>query len=87
MPTCDQGTFGKVKHAEHAVTRQQVAIKVLDRLKIQQLNMGTQIKREISLMKLMKNQHIVQLHVSLNTVNLFISLKEYIITHDTLIPI
>ena len=61
---CFLGTFGKVKHAENSETGEHVAIKVLDKMKIQQQNMGSQIKREISLMKMVKNPHIVQLHVS-----------------------
>ena len=58
------GTFGKVKFAQHIETGNEVAIKILDKIKIQQQNMGSQIKREISLMKMVKNRHIVQLYVS-----------------------
>jgi len=53
-----------VKYAEHIETKKQVAIKILDKEKIQQHNMGLQIKREISLMKLVRNPHVVQLQVS-----------------------
>ena len=37
--TLGEGTFGKVKHAIHGVTKKEVAIKILDKEKIQQQNM------------------------------------------------
>jgi serine/threonine protein kinase len=38
-----------------------VAIKVLDKDKIQKQNMGSQIKKEISIMKMVKHPHVVEL--------------------------
>jgi len=38
-----------------------VAIKVLDKEKIQKQNMGAQVKKEISIMKLVRHPHVVQL--------------------------
>ena len=49
--TLGEGTFGKVKYAEHVVTNGAVAIKVLEKEKIQKQNMGEQIRKEISIMK------------------------------------
>ena len=49
--TLGEGSFGKVKHAIDTETNEEVAIKVLDKEKIQQQNMGQQIKKEISIMK------------------------------------
>mmetsp|Transcript_10537 Transcript_10537/g.15714 ORF Transcript_10537/g.15714 Transcript_10537/m.15714 type:complete len:419 (+) Transcript_10537:178-1434(+) len=60
--TLGEGTFGKVKLAENTETGKFVAIKVLDKERIQQQNMGIQIKREVSIMKVVKNPHVVQLH-------------------------
>ena len=60
--TLGEGTFGKVKYAEHSETGEPVAIKVLDKDTIQAQNMGAQIKREVSVMKSMTNcPHVVQL--------------------------
>ena len=56
------GTFGKVKQARNTETNEYVAIKVLDKEKIQKENMGGQVKREIAIMKLIKHPNIVQLH-------------------------
>eukprot|EP00559_Dactyliosolen_fragilissimus_P005621 CAMPEP_0184870584 /NCGR_PEP_ID=MMETSP0580-20130426/38028_1 /TAXON_ID=1118495 /ORGANISM="Dactyliosolen fragilissimus" /LENGTH=114 /DNA_ID=CAMNT_0027372739 /DNA_START=67 /DNA_END=407 /DNA_ORIENTATION=+ len=45
------GTFGKVKHATHSVTKKEVAIKIIDKQQIRQNNMANQIKREVAIMK------------------------------------
>jgi serine/threonine protein kinase len=59
--TLGEGTFGKVKYAVNSETDERVAIKVLDKEKIQKQNMGAQIKREISIMKMVRNPHVVVL--------------------------
>ncbi len=57
--TLGEGTFGKVKHAVNQESQEAVAIKVLDKEKIQKQNMGNQIKKEISIMKMVKHKYIV----------------------------
>ncbi|ETV80961.1 CAMK/CAMKL/AMPK protein kinase [Aphanomyces astaci] len=59
--TLGEGTFGKVKYAVNTETDERVAIKVLDKDKIQKQNMGAQIKKEISIMKMVRNRHVVVL--------------------------
>nr|XP_024376647.1 CBL-interacting serine/threonine-protein kinase 3-like [Physcomitrium patens] len=54
-------TFAKIKFAKNLETSQSVAIKVLDKDKILKHKMVQQIKREISMMKLVKHPYIVQL--------------------------
>jgi len=54
-----EGTFGKVKYAVDTETNEAVAIKILDKEKIQKQNMGNQIKKEISIMKMVKHKYIV----------------------------
>ena len=44
--TLGEGTFGKVKFAVNTETNERVAIKILDKEKIQKQNMGAQIKKE-----------------------------------------
>ena len=56
-----EGTFGKVKRAVNTETQDIVAIKVLDKDKIQKQNMGSQVKKEISIMKLVHHTHVVKL--------------------------
>ena len=59
--TLGEGTFGKVKYAVNTETNEAVAIKVLDKESIQRQNMGNQIKKEISIMKMINHKHIVSL--------------------------
>ena len=59
--TLGEGTFGKVKRALNVETNEWVAIKVLDKEKIQKQNMGSQVKKEISIMKLFRDPNVVQL--------------------------
>ncbi|NP_001304817.1 CBL-interacting protein kinase 2 [Brachypodium distachyon] len=55
-----QGTFAKVYHARNIQTSQSVAIKVTDKEKVLKGGLTDQIKREISVMKLVKHPNIVQ---------------------------
>lgn len=49
----------RVKYAVDTETNEAVAIKILDKEKIQKQNMGNQIKKEISIMKMVKHKYIV----------------------------
>ncbi len=49
----------RVKYAIDTETNEAVAIKILDKEKIQKQNMGNQIKKEISIMKMVKHKYIV----------------------------
>ena len=57
--TLGEGTFGKVKMAVDTESGACVAVKILDKEKVQQQNMGEQIKKEIAIMKLVKQRHVV----------------------------
>lgn len=51
--------FCRVKYAVNTETNEAVAIKILDKDKIQTRNMGAQIKKEISIMKMINHHHVV----------------------------
>ncbi|KAL0450931.1 UNVERIFIED_CONTAM: CBL-interacting protein kinase [Sesamum latifolium] len=57
-----QGTFAKVYHARDIKTGTSVAIKIIDKEKIVKVGMMDQIKREISVMRLVRHPNIVQLY-------------------------
>nr|QOL71358.1 CBL-interacting protein kinase 5 [Cynodon dactylon x Cynodon transvaalensis] len=57
-----QGTFAKVYHARNLASNQSVAIKVIDKEKVLRVGMIEQIKREISVMRLVRHPNVVQLH-------------------------
>ncbi|PHU10870.1 CBL-interacting protein kinase 5 [Capsicum chinense] len=56
------GTFAKVYHARNVQNGKNVAIKVVGKEKVIKVGMMEQIKREISIMKMVKNMNIVELH-------------------------
>ncbi|CAN7119730.1 unnamed protein product [Brassica rapa subsp. narinosa] len=56
------GTFAKVYHARNVTTGKSVALKVVAKEKVIKGGMEEQIKREISVMKMVKHPNIVELH-------------------------
>ncbi|XP_039128684.1 CBL-interacting protein kinase 18-like [Dioscorea cayenensis subsp. rotundata] len=57
-----QGTFAKVFHGRNLKTSQNVAIKVIDKEKVLKVGLMDQIKREISVMSLVRHPYVVQLY-------------------------
>ncbi|XP_049409265.1 CBL-interacting protein kinase 18-like [Solanum stenotomum] len=57
-----QGNFGKVYYGKNLESGQTVAIKVIDKEKVQKAGLTEQTKREISVMALVKHPHVVQLY-------------------------
>ncbi|KAK7292055.1 hypothetical protein RIF29_07707 [Crotalaria pallida] len=60
--TIGEGTFAKVKFAKNTDTGESVAIKVMAKSTILKHKMVDQIKREISIMKIVRHPNIVRLH-------------------------
>nr|XP_027066990.1 CBL-interacting serine/threonine-protein kinase 24-like isoform X1 [Coffea arabica] len=60
--TIGEGTFAKVKFAQNTETGESVAVKVLAKSTILKHKMVDQIKREISIMKIVRHPYIVGLH-------------------------
>lgn len=52
--------YCRVKYAVNTETNEAVAIKILDKDKIQTRNMGAQIKKEISIMKMIDHRYVVK---------------------------
>uniref|UniRef100_A0A1J3K2R4 non-specific serine/threonine protein kinase n=1 Tax=Noccaea caerulescens TaxID=107243 RepID=A0A1J3K2R4_NOCCA len=57
-----QGTFAKVYHARNLRNGDSVAVKVIDKDRVLKVGMTDQIKREISVMRLLRHPNIVELH-------------------------
>ncbi|XP_051135360.1 CBL-interacting protein kinase 5-like [Andrographis paniculata] len=57
-----QGSFAKVHHARDVKTGRSVAIKIIDKEKIEKVGLMDQIKREISVMRLVQHPNVVQLY-------------------------
>ncbi|XP_019440212.1 PREDICTED: CBL-interacting serine/threonine-protein kinase 24 isoform X2 [Lupinus angustifolius] len=60
--TIGEGTFAKVKFAKNTETGESVAIKVMAKRTILKHKMVEQIKREISIMKIVRHPNVVRLH-------------------------
>ncbi|GLT60560.1 hypothetical protein SLA2020_333220 [Shorea laevis] len=76
--TIGEGTFAKVKFAQNTETGESVAMKVLDRSTIIKHKMVDQIKREISIMKLVRHPYVVRLHEVLASRTKIYIILEYI---------
>lgn len=57
-----QGTFAKVYHARNLKSGQSVAVKITDKEKVMRVGLMDQIKREISVMRLVKHPNVVHLY-------------------------
>lgn len=73
-----QGTFAKVYHARQVKTDLNVAIKIIDKEKIMKVGMIDQIKREISVMRLVRHPNIVQLYEVIATKTKIYFVMEYV---------
>ncbi|KAJ4828919.1 CBL-interacting serine/threonine-protein kinase 11 [Turnera subulata] len=56
------GAFAKVYHARNVRTGQSVAVKVINKKKIDKTSLMGNVKREISIMSKLNHRHIVKLH-------------------------
>ncbi|XP_048433926.1 SNF1-related protein kinase catalytic subunit alpha KIN10-like isoform X2 [Pyrus x bretschneideri] len=72
------GSFGKVKIAEHALTGHKVAIKILNRRKIKNLDMEEKVRREIKILRLFMHPHIIRLYEVIETPSDIYVVMEYV---------
>ncbi|XP_012573528.1 CBL-interacting serine/threonine-protein kinase 24 isoform X1 [Cicer arietinum] len=76
--TIGEGTFAKVKFAKDSETGKSVAIKVMAKTTILKHKMVDQIKREISIMKIVRHPNIVRLHEVLASQNKIYIILEFV---------
>ncbi|KAI8473376.1 MAG: kinase-like domain-containing protein [Monoraphidium minutum] len=72
------GSFGKVKVAEHILTGHKVAIKILNRRKIQAMDMEEKVRREIKILRLFMHPHIIRLYEVIETPTDIYVVMEYV---------
>ncbi|EPS71159.1 hypothetical protein M569_03590, partial [Genlisea aurea] len=72
------GTFAKVYHARNLQTGKNVAIKVVGKEKVIRAGMMEQVKREISVMKMVHHPNIVELHEVLASKSKIYYAMEYV---------
>ena len=72
------GAFGKVVLAKHIITGEDVAIKILDKIILNQTPEDYElVKNEMSILKLVKHKYIIQLYEILQTPNHIFIAMEY----------
>jgi 5'-AMP-activated protein kinase catalytic alpha subunit len=72
-----KGTFGKVKVGTHTLTGEKVAIKVLEKDKIIDVNDVDRVAREIKILKIVRHPVVVQLYEIVETKNELYLIMEY----------
>lgn len=60
--TVGEGTFGKVKSAVHVPTGEKVAVKIIVKSKIADVNDVERVARELHILKIVRHPSIVQLY-------------------------
>ena len=78
LSTIGRGTFSKVKLGLHIPTKQKVAIKILDKEKINDEADIERIRREIHILSILRHPHIVQLYETITSDNNIYIIMEYI---------
>ena len=73
-----QGTFAKVHHARNLKTGMSVAIKIIDKERVLKVGMIDQIKREISVMRLIRHPNVVELYEVMATKTKIYFVMEYV---------
>lgn len=76
--TLGVGTFGKVKVGRHEVTGHRVAVKILNREKIKNLDVVGKIRREIQNLRLFRHPHIIRLYQVISTPSDIFMIMEYV---------
>lgn len=72
------GSFGKVKIAEHVLTGHKVAIKILNRRKVKNMEMEEKVRREIKILRLFMHPHIIRLYEVIETQTDIYMVMEYV---------
>jgi len=72
------GTFGKVKVGFHQLTGHKVAVKILNREKIKNLDVVGKIRKEIQNLKLFRHPHIIKLYQVISTPTDIFMVMEYV---------
>ncbi|KAJ3000413.1 Map microtubule affinity-regulating kinase [Globomyces sp. JEL0801] len=72
-----EGNFAKVRLAKHTITGQQVAIKIIDKNKLDKAT-SKKLFREVRIMRLLNNKNIVKLYEVIDTPDELFLVMEYV---------
>ncbi|ESN99263.1 hypothetical protein HELRODRAFT_67067, partial [Helobdella robusta] len=74
--TIGKGNFAVVKLAKHRITKTPVAIKIIDKNRLDEDNLK-KIYREVQILKLLDHPHIIKLYQVMETANMLYIVSEY----------
>ncbi|XP_059139873.1 serine/threonine-protein kinase SIK2-like [Physella acuta] len=74
--TIGKGNFAVVKLAKHRITKTEVAIKIIDKTQLDEVNLK-KVYREVQIMKLISHNHIIKLYQVMETKNMLYLVSEY----------
>lgn len=77
LKTLGEGSFGKVKLAQHLTTGQKVALKIINRKTLAKSDMQGRVEREISYLRLLRHPHIIKLYDVIKSKDEIIMVIEY----------
>ena len=78
LKTIGKGTFGKVKLATHIPTNEKVAIKILEKTKIQTIKDFERIQKEIKYLKLFNHPNIIKIYEIVEDIGNIYIIMEYV---------
>jgi 5'-AMP-activated protein kinase catalytic alpha subunit len=64
-----EGTFGVVYLGTHILTKEKVAIKIIEKKKLRNEKDKNRLKREISILKKLHHINIINLYTTIETIN------------------
>uniref|UniRef100_A0A0A1XES8 non-specific serine/threonine protein kinase n=1 Tax=Zeugodacus cucurbitae TaxID=28588 RepID=A0A0A1XES8_ZEUCU len=74
--TIGKGNFAVVKLARHRITKNEVAIKIIDKSQLDSVNLQ-KVYREVEIMKRLNHPHIIKLYQVMETKNMIYIVSEY----------
>jgi len=74
--TIGKGNFAVVKLARHRLTKSRVAIKIIDKSRLDETNL-TKVYREVQIMKLLRHPNVLKLYQVMETKNMLYIVSEY----------
>ncbi|XP_066924154.1 serine/threonine-protein kinase SIK2-like isoform X2 [Clytia hemisphaerica] len=74
--TIGKGNFAVVKLARHKITKSRVAIKIIDKSRLDEANLK-KIYREVQIMKLLRHPNVLKLYQVMETKNMLYIVMEY----------
>ncbi|KAK2148532.1 hypothetical protein LSH36_492g05016, partial [Paralvinella palmiformis] len=74
--TIGRGNFAVVKLARHRITKSEVAIKIIDKTQLDEVNLK-KVYREVQILKMLDHTHIIKVYQVMETKNMLYLVSEF----------